>query len=392
MRLVPSLTACLLALLVAVPAWAQDSAKDKTKPAPEGSFGKSIEKVVQKVSPSVVGVRVVERSKAKGDRGTALQAKTVLRTASGLAINKNQIVTLFRDGMPEPQKGGEVSVEVALSDGEIYPAEWKATDADSGVTILSLVDGPRLKKARFARSEPAQGAMVVAIGTGEGITQSYHLGMISGPNRRLRHPALPRLIRTSLSSQPQDVGGVLVTDRGEVFGMLALTFSEPTNEQGSIRRRGGKVYGTNTTTGVAGDSVVFAIPGDLLQLIVKQLTKGDRVTRGALGASFSFVNRTDSRWSKEGKLLAGVLVESIESDGSAAPAGLLAGDLISRVGKRDMRTEADLYWLAEQVQYGKIGSKLRVQIYRTVGRGETQAVKTLEIPIGKAPQRRPQPY
>ncbi|MEM7168118.1 MAG: S1C family serine protease [Planctomycetota bacterium] len=360
------------------------------QPAEETGFGKPIEKVVQKVSPSVVGVRVVESSEATGERGTAIAKKTVLLAASGLAISKNQIVTLFRDGVPEPEKNGKISIEVMLSDGEVYPATWKATDTDSGVTILNLKDAPRLKKARFSRKEPKQGSVVVAIGTGEGMSQSHHLGIISGPNRRLRHPALPRLIRVSLSSQPQDVGGVLVTDRGEIFGMLALTFSDPNREQGSLGR-GRKVYGSSTNvTTTGGDNVVFAIPGDLLQAITKQLVKGKDVTRGALGASFSFVRRTESRWSKEGKLLAGVVVEDIEKKGSAITAGLLPGDLIAKVDQREMRTEADLYWFAERVQYGAVGTKLLLQIYRTVGMG--QAVKTIEVPIGKAPKRAPQPY
>ena len=73
MRLALSLTALLL---LSVPVHAQ-----QPEAADASGFDRGFEKLVQKVAPSIVGVRVVERSEAKGESGTAVAKKTVLPLA-----------------------------------------------------------------------------------------------------------------------------------------------------------------------------------------------------------------------------------------------------------------------------------------------------------------------
>lgn len=341
---------CILALTVTGVAFGQQSGSSR-----------GVEKLASRLSPSVVGIRVVESWVESGD-GSGLAQSSTLLSVSGLVLNRSgEVLTLFRDGLPSGQRGGEVRLEATLSNGEVFLAEWQSTDRSSGLTLVRILEAPKkqLRAVKWAQSNKVEpGSFVLSVGCSYGMPHSYQMGLVSGPNRRMRHRAFPRLLRVSLNAEPGDVGGLLANDRGECLGMLALAFSAG---QGSLPERSGPVYG-NRSVSAAGKGTVFAIPSDTLTRIATQLRKGGVVDRGALGADFYFINRAEAKQCTHRQH--GVSVLELDPHGTALLAGFQRGDLIARVNNRDMRTEADFYWFAELVQYGKVGEQLRVEVHR----------------------------
>lgn len=350
-------------------------------------FGRQLEKLTQKISSSVVGVRVVEaRPAPSGDDvrpgATAIAPRKALLNVSGIVLSKTgEVATLFKDGLPVARKGGAIVVEVTLSDGEVYKAEWLNTDHTSGISLIKIVDAPKskLRPVRWARKDAQPGAMVLGIGCSFGMSQSYNLGMVSGPNRRMRHPAFPQLVRVSLTANPGDVGGLLANDQGQCLGMLALAFGDG---QGSLPRSSGSrhVFANKGNGGPAlSRGIVFAIPSNVLQTVCVQLRKKGKVDRGALGADFYFVNRAEAQCECSSHRCYGVYVMSVEPGGTAAAIGLQHGDFIVNVDQRDMMTVSDMFWFAEKVQYGAIGSKLRLVVHR---HADESTIKLLQAPVG----------
>lgn len=364
----------------------------------EPGFGRGVERLVERIAPSVVGVRVVETftpAPEETDLATAQTAparREVRLTSTGMVLTRGgELLTLFGGGVPVPAHGGQLTIEVTMASGELVQARWKASDPQSGLTLLELPPEVRAKPLRFAEQEARPGAMVVAFGSAHGSAQTYHMGLVSGPNTRLMHPAFPRLLRVSLNSTPEDVGSVLVNDHGDVVGLLAVVAD---TSQGSLSRPAPRIFGSRISVREAhgreaaadatggSERVVFAVPGTLLQRVIQALRKQGVVTRGAVGASFLFLNHA-SPWSSSGEYRRGALVKQVDEAGTAGRAGLREGDLIARVDQRPMVGEADLYWFAERVQYGPVGSVLTIQVFRQTG--VSQEVRTFEVPIGPAP-------
>ncbi|MGE3163634.1 MAG: S1C family serine protease [Planctomycetota bacterium] len=347
-------------------------------------LGGVIERLADRIAPSVVGVRVVERGSRPGadpeGRPAPLTSPAirVLVSVSGIVLTKTgDVATLLKDGLPAAQHGGEVSLEVTFASGEVCRADWVATDRASGVTIVRIVEPPKLRPAKLARDLPSAGSMVLGVGWSFGLNHSFQLGMVSGPNRRLRHPAFPQLIQTNLIANPGDVGGLLANTRGECLGMLALTIGD---EQGLAP--GGRSGGVLAAEGAPGaQSVSFAIPAEVLHRICTGLLRDGRVERGVLGARFYFVNRAEAGCECLTHRCHGVKVIAVQADGNAAAVGLREGDIIARVDQREMTTESDMYWFAQQVQYGTPGARLRIEVHRHAIDGQAP-VRILQATIG----------
>lgn len=394
-----SLRGCLLVLvaLLASPASVVRGQGDEG-----GDLGTAIEKLADRLAPSVVGVRVVEWVEGDASSGATAAPRSpnrhVILSVSGIVITKaGDVATIFKDGLPAPRQGGEVKLEVTLSSGDVCRAEWKATDEASGVSLLRIIDPPKskLRAVKLARELPSAGAMVLSVGCSFGLNHSFHLGMVSGPNRRLRHAAFPQLIQTNLTANPGDVGGLLANTRGECLGMLALTLGD---EQGLVpgKRSGGVLV--NQAVGAGPQNVVFAIPAEVLERICVALRREGQVQRGALGASFYFRNRVEGECECPTHRCYGVQVMAVDPSGNAAIAGLRDGDIIARVDVREMATESDMYWFAQQVQYGTPGSKLRLEVHRHATESQPP-IRIVQAIIGtyrepaapKAPARDPDP-
>ena len=318
--------------------------------------------LVERVGPSVVNIRTLERSSRAGTPG------------SGIDPNMEEFFRRFGIPLPggrgprggggggggdeEPQQRGVGSGFILSADGFIMTnahvvdgadellvtltdkREFKAkvigldkrTDVAvvkieaSGLPAVKLGDVNRLKV----------GEWVMAIGSPFGLENSVTAGIVSAKARDTGD-YLP-FIQTDVAINPGNSGGPLINMRGEVVGINSQIYS----------RSGGFM------------GISFAIPIDEASRVADQLRTGGRVIRGRIGVTIAAVTKEVAESIGLGKPT-GAMVRGVESGGPADKAGIEAGDIITRVDGKLIEKSGDLPRIVGGI---KPGSKTLLQVFR----------------------------
>lgn len=262
----------------------------------------SVEQVAQKVTPSVVQIRV--RGVQMGDVGSG-----IVLSSDGLILTNNHVVESAATG------GGDVIV--VLQDGRTVPAQivGRAPSFDLAVVRAKGVSG--LTPAQLGSSRNLLvGQEVVAIGSPLGLSGTVTTGIIS---------ALDRPVRAGGEGSSQDtVLDALQTDAA----------INPGNSGGPLTDMQGRVIGINSaiaslSTGMGGQAgsigLGFAIPIDEARRIATELVHNGQATQALLGVSVPGGQRLES---------AGAVVMGVTRGSAAAAAGIQPGEVITKVGDR----------------------------------------------------------
>jgi serine protease DegQ len=288
--------------------------------------------IVRKVEPSVVTIFV----------GQGL-GSGVVWAEDGTIVTNHHVVESALDS------GGEV--QVAFADGRRVAGQVRASDP---ITDLAVVEADRqgLTPATFQQSLPVVGELAVAIGSPLGLESTVTAGIISGLHREIPgadQQALVDLLQTDAAISPGNSGGALVNGRGEIIGI---------NE----------AYLPPSTGAV---SLGFAIPSTTVIDIVRQLLENGRASHAFLGvqpqaltpqiADQLGLNRSS-----------GVVVLTAEPGGPAADAGIRPGDVLIRMGDRELEGVEDLL---DELRQRNAGDRVQITLVR--GGREQQVEVTL---------------
>jgi len=318
--------------------------------------------LVEKVGPSVVNIRTLERS----GRNNA---------AAGSGIDPNMEEFFKRFGIPlpggrgaprgggeeEPQQRGVGSGFILSADGYVMTnahvvdgadellvtltdkREFKAKvigldkRTDVAVVKIEATGLPAVKLGDVARLKV--GEWVMAIGSPFGLENSVTAGIVSAKARDTGD-YLP-FIQTDVAINPGNSGGPLINMRGEVVGINSQIYS----------RSGGFM------------GISFAIPIDEASRVADQLRAGGRVIRGRIGVTIAAVTKEVAEAIGLGKPT-GAMVRGAESGGPADKAGIEAGDIITKVDGKLIEKSGDLPRL---IGATKPGSKTVLQVFRRGG-------------------------
>ncbi|HEU4407111.1 MAG TPA: trypsin-like peptidase domain-containing protein [Polyangiaceae bacterium] len=209
------------------------------------------------------------------------------------------------------------AVRVRLADEREFGARVRGRDEQLDLAVLELEDARGLPVAQLGSSEELEvGEPVVAIGNPFGLAHTVTAGIVSAKSRAIGAGPYDDFIQTDTSINPGNSGGPL-------FDL------------------GGRVVGINTAINPEGQGIGFAIPVDVLKLVLPQLVERGHVERGRLGV---VAQPLDARLARAFGLehARGALVGEVEPGGPAAEAGLEAGDVIVRVGADEVRHGTDL--------------------------------------------------
>lgn len=216
---------------------------------------------------------------------------------------------------------GADKIEVGLTDGRTVEAELVGRDPHVDLAVLK-VEADNLVAVDFADTNLLRvGDFVVAIGNPFNLKQTVTSGIVSALGRTgLGIEGYEDFIQTDASINPGNSGGALVDLRGELVGINTAILAP----------NGGNV------------GIGFAIPGNMVQPIFEQLIAHGEVRRGLVGISVQNlhpelaeafgVNAQD-----------GVIVTRVEEGSPAERAGLKDGDIIQRIGQRDIDAVADFH-------------------------------------------------
>ena len=252
---------------------------------------------------------------------------------------------------------GADEVTVALSDRREFDARIILADERTDLAILQIDIGRSLLPflELLDSDEIEVGDIVLAIGNPFGVGQTVTSGIVSGLARTQVGAADFRyFIQTDAAINPGNSGGAMVTLDGRLAGVNTAIFS----------KSGGSV------------GIGFAVPANMVRVIIESALRGGPVRRPWLGATGQAVT-TDIAAARGLDRPGGVLVNGIYPQGPAEHAGLLVGDIIKAIGRHEI---LDPEGLEFRVATRSLGSNVSL----TVLRGEQ--IFTTEVVLEPPPE------
>ncbi|NNF23404.1 MAG: PDZ domain-containing protein [Rhodobacteraceae bacterium] len=201
---------------------------------------------------------------------------------------------------------GAKAVTVTFSDGRSAEAEVIGSDPLTDIALLKVDSNAALAAITFGNSsEMRVGDEVIAVGNPFGLGGTVTSGIVSATSRNINAGPYDDFIQTDAAINRGNSGGPLFNADGEVIGVNTAIFSPG----------GGSV------------GIGFAVPSDLVQTVVADLSDDGEVTRGWLGVQIKPM--PDEIASVLGyDAPTGAVIENVSEDSPAEKAGLVKGDII----------------------------------------------------------------
>ncbi|WP_084351205.1 trypsin-like peptidase domain-containing protein [Millisia brevis] len=286
---------------------------------PEGQVGR----VAAAVLPSVVSIQVSLGENVGTGSG-------VIVDGDGYIVTNNHVISMAADN-------DQADLVVTFFDGTKHPARIVGRDVKTDLAVLRT-DVDNLTVAELGRSGDVRvGDDVVAVGSPLGLDATVTRGIVSALNRPVRlegegtdTEAVIDAVQTDAAINPGNSGGPLVDATGRVIGINT-----------AIRSASGGSVGLG-----------FAIPIDQVTAVTRALIRDGQFNHPTIGA--------DTR-SVVNDAMTGAEVANVRAGGPAQEAGIVEGDVIVRVGDREV-ADADEFVVA--VQNETIGEPVTVTLVR----------------------------
>ena len=276
-----------------------------------GAGAVSIADVTERVLPSVVTVSttVVQRQQmpmfpffgggGPSERQSQGIGSGVIVSADGYILTNNHVVAEAKE------------IKVTISDKREFDATVVGTDPKSDLAVIKIKGSPTgLTPAEFGDSSKLRlGDVVLAIGNPLGVGQTVTMGIVSAKGRAdLGITAYEDFIQTDAAINPGNSGGALINTEGKLVGINTAILSRTGGYQG----------------------IGLAIPSSMAQPIMETLKQSGKVSRGFLGVGIQDVDH-DLVTSLKLASQNGVLLNDVRSGGPGGKAGLLRGDVVTKV-------------------------------------------------------------
>ncbi len=291
----------------------------------------------------------------QGDGGGQPQTREAQSLGSGFIISPDGYVVTNNHVVAPGQKGATVdSITVILTDHKEYKAKLIGRDPTSDIALLKI-EATNLPFVRFGDSARARvGDWVIAIGNPFGIGSTVTAGIVSALHRVTGGGAYDRFIQTDAAINQGNSGGPMFDMTGNVIGI---------NSQIISGQSGGNI------------GIGFAIPAEDARPVVEKLMSGTKIARGYLGVGPQPLDESLAAAFGLPKDR-GEILRSIEPGEGAAKAGLQVGDVVVRIGGREVSPEQSLSYLVANIAPG---TRVPVDIIR---QGKSM---TLTATIGTRP-------
>ena len=338
-----------------------DGAKLTTSSSSTGTS--DVATIAKNAMPSIVSITNMSVQEVQSFFGGTQQQEST-SVGSGIIIGQtdSELLILTNNHVVE----GNEKLTVSFVDNESVEANVKGTDSTKDLAVVAIkisdVKDSTMDEIAVATmgdsSKLEVGEQVVAIGNALGYGQSVTSGIVSATERTLDGYEGGTLIQTDAAINPGNSGGALLNSNGEVIGI--------------------------NTAKVATDSVEgmgYAIPisdaSDTIQNLMNQETKTkvSEAEQGYLGIQGVDVSDESA---KMYNMPTGVYISDVVKNGGAQQAGLTKGSVITGL---EGTTISDMNSLKEQLQYYRVGDKVKVTVQVPGNNGE-YTEKTVEVTLG----------
>ncbi|UCF29928.1 MAG: trypsin-like peptidase domain-containing protein [bacterium] len=249
---------------------------------------------------------------------------------------------------------GADEILVTLGDRTELKARVIGSDPRTDIAVLRLPEGT-YPSAVLGDSDAIEvGEWVIAIGNPFGLGQSVTVGVVSAKGRANVGVAdLEDFIQTDAAINPGNSGGPLIDLDGRIVGINTAIFSRSGGYQG----------------------IGFAVPVNMARAVMKSLLKTGRIVRSDLGIRVQGATEALLTALGAGRT-SGVIVSEVIPQGVGDEAGILRGDLITRIKGREIRDTDSYYRIVSLLP---IGEEVPVVVMRD-GLPLTVMVKVGELP------------
>ena len=241
-------------------------------------------------------------------------------------------------------------IQVILNDNSKYDAKVVGTDPSTDIAVLKI-EGTNFAAIPIGNSDELRiGEWVLAVGNPFNLTSTVTAGIVSAKARNINLLSersskevvpIESFIQTDAAVNPGNSGGALVNTRGELIGINTAIASQ--------------------TGSYAGYS--FAVPVNLVDKVIRDLIDFGIVQRGYLGVQISDITQEIKEKNKLPDLK-GVYIAKVVEGGSADKAGLKDGDVILKVGSKEVNSVAALQ---EEIGKRRPGDKVSLSIRQKDG-------------------------
>ena len=286
--------------------------------------------VVESVSDSIVGVVVYQNSTSGGLFGSQTRTNEQQKSGSGSGVvyeqtDKYTYIITNHHVIEDADK-----IQVVFSNNEYADATLVGSDEYSDVAILRCQPDFDVSVINIGDSSLLdKGEPVLAIGSPLGIEYSGTVtqGIVSGTERTvsvdLNNDGVEdwdmSVIQTDAAINPGNSGGALVNMKGELVGITNMKFSDETVE-----------------------GMGFAIPINDVVSVAKQIRTNGKVSHPAIGISGVSLSDYSSyqlqRYGVRVYVDTGIYVAKLTESGPAKNAGIEVGDVIVKLGDKEITT------------------------------------------------------
>jgi serine protease Do len=293
--------------------------------------------LVKKYGPSVVNIRVIEKTQSAGSQsgqnpfgpnspfapffhGFPFQPQNpqpVRGEGSGFIIQSDGVILTNAHVVD-----GASRITVQLTDRRQYTAKVIGMDKISDIAVIKI-PADNLPTVTLGNSDTLEvGQWVLAIGAPFGFANSATAGIVSAKGRLLPDEGAENyvpFIQTDVPINPGNSGGPLFNMDGQVVGINSQIYS----------RTGGYM------------GVSFSIPINVAMQVAHQLIATGHVRRGRLGV---YIQPVDQGLADSFGLPApeGALIANVEPNSPAQHAGLKPGDVILSLNGKKIETSTQL--------------------------------------------------
>ena len=236
-------------------------------------------------------------------------------TGSGVIIDKNGYIITNNHVIADARE-----ISITTNDNKIYQAKLIGTDPKTDIALLKIEADEELPYMIFGDSDDAKiGEWVLAVGNPFNLTSTVTAGIISAKSRDLTGQSRQSFIQTDAAVNPGNSGGALVNANGELVGINTAISSQ-----------------TGSYIGYS-----FAVPSNIARKVVEDIMEFGNVQNGILGVNGYSLNGETSE-KLEVNYTEGFYVGSVDDKSGAKEAGILKGDIITKIDNVKISKFADL--------------------------------------------------
>jgi serine protease Do len=267
---------------------------------------------------------------------------------SGIIVDKKGFILTNNHVIEQATK-----IQVQLNtEPTLYTAKVIGVDKETDLAVVKIETNRDLPVVKLGNSSGVHvGDWVLAIGSPFGLQSTVTAGIISAKDRGNVGRQFQHFLQTDAPINPGNSGGPLVDMSGRVIGINTAIMT------------GGRGY----------EGVGFALPSNMAISVYNQIVQHGKVIRGSIGVQFQEEQSNNPIVLRELGASNGIVLQFVEPGSPADRAGIEAGDVVTTINGKPVKSGSDL---VDPITQTAVGGKVQIAYMR--GGVQHQADVTVE--------------